>query len=159
MLTDKCAKAFKDAGLMSPQEVLNRGVVIGPSTLLWNDSKSNLEYMGITEFARNLNAAPANNHGTNAVTIWDHPGKNPDTVDGRPRIFINGVAFPDDIGEAVRHEFIHAAGKEGREELFGHDLQYMGYTDIQRWGGGGKWPYTEHRKTGVTYDDIQAACR
>lgn len=159
MLSDACTKAFKAAGLTSPAELLKKGVVIGPASLLLDSSGENLQYMGITAFARNRDANNATSGGTAAVTIRDHPGKTADTTDGRPRIFLNYPAFNGDLGDFIRHEFIHAGGKDAQYNPWGSDLDYMGYTWEKRWGGGGKWPYSVKVKTGITEEDILKACR
>lgn len=161
MLTDACTKVFESAGLTSPTELLKKGVVIGPASLLLNSSSENLRYMGITEFARKRDAQKATGLHTQGITIRDHPGYKPDTIDGRPRIFLNYPAFLplSGLGDVIRHEFIHAGGANPRQGLVGNDLAYMGYTYERRWGGGGKWPYTVTLKTGTTEPDILNACR
>jgi hypothetical protein len=59
--SDLCTKAFRDAGLIPPSELLKKGVVIGPSDLLSNSSPENLTYMGITENGRQT-ASKVNQH-------------------------------------------------------------------------------------------------
>jgi RHS repeat-associated protein len=158
LLSDACTKKFTEAGLTTPRELLKRGVVIGPASLLLNSGAENVKYMGITEYARNRVAKGANEYNTLGVTVRDVPGFRPDTIDGRPRIFLNMQAF-NGLGDVIRHEFIHAGGQTAHPVPFGNDLDYMGYTYERRWGGGGKWPYTVKLKTGVTEPEILAACR
>lgn len=70
---------------VSPKENYEKGVVIGPASVLRNSSQENLEYMGITERARQKNVSAANDHNTNAVTITNYPGRTVEAPDGRPR--------------------------------------------------------------------------
>jgi hypothetical protein len=111
MTSDPCTSAFVSAGLTPPSDLLGRGVVIGPATLLANSSAENLRYMGITEFARQRDVGYVGSNWTKAVTSRDHPGYAPDTSDGRPRIFLNSSAF-ENLGDYLRHEFIHAGGAD-----------------------------------------------
>ena len=158
LLSDACNNKFAEAGLKTPRDLLRNGIVVGPSSLLLDASSANLRYMGITEYARNRDAKNANHPRTSGVTIRDYPGFKPDTVDGRPRIFLNTPAF-DMLAYTIRHEFIHAAGQMPQPRLLGNDLDYIGYSNERRWGGGGKWPHSVSVKTGVTEADIHRACR
>lgn len=121
-------------------------------------SAENLSYMGITEAARGRDSQYYSSGSVKAVVIRDRGGVT-QTADGRPRIFLNASAFDGDPGDYLRHEMIHVGGAAGRENPFGSDLYYLGYTTRQKWGGGGKWSYTEWVKTGLTEDEILGACR
>jgi hypothetical protein len=131
-LSDKCAKAFKDAGLKTPFELLMKGIVIGPATLL--SDPNNVSSIGITEFARRRDAGIVGSTSVQAITIRDHSGYKPDTTDGRPHIFLNSSAFGGgafSLQEVLAHEFIHAAGVDAKDPgFFGgyvlgrHDLSY-----------------------------------
>jgi hypothetical protein len=159
MTNDSCTKAFESAGLTSPKTLLGRGVVIGPASLLADSSRENLNYMGITEFARQRDVGVYSSGTNRAVTIRDHPNKIPDTVDGRPRIFLNASAFGSDLGDYVRHEFIHAGGATARTNHFGSDLYWLGYGERTIYVTGRLHAVKEPVKVGTTEDDILKACR
>lgn len=88
-----------------------------------------MKYMGITENARSMNIPYYDSSWTRAVTVRDHPGFIPDTVEGRPRIFLNLSRF-DSInpGNDIRHEMMHAGGANAVSNWFGSDLSHLGYT-------------------------------
>jgi len=161
MLSDECTKAFRDAGLTPPSELLKKGVVIGPATLLTDSRSENLEYMGITENARKT-ANKVNDSMYNlAVTVRDHPGYTPDTIDGRPRIFLTNNAF-DDLQDYLTHEFMHAGGADADPTFtfyVGNDLQFFNLKHVRVGNGTKGEGIYEWRKTGPTEADIQQACR
>jgi hypothetical protein len=156
MFSDPCTKAFEAAGLVSPKENYERGVVIGPASLLRDSSQSNLQYTGITEKARQKNATDANSSGTDAVTITNYPGHDREVYDGRPRIFLNTPAFSDDLTHVLIHEFMHAGGAVGDGSRFGSDLAYLGAKWIRvGMGTKGEGIYRFTNSEG----EIQDACR
>jgi len=160
MMSDLCTKAFLAAGLTPPRLLLGtKGVVIGPASLLSDSSAQNLKYMGITEYARNRDVKyNSGEGGVRAFTINDHPGKVPDTVDGRPRIFLNNTAFGSLANDLI-HEFIHAGGGEARDNgRFSSDLAHLGYT-TQFVVVFGKAGLMMPVKTGTTEEDILKACQ
>lgn len=159
MLSDPCTKAFEAAGLTPPKKLLEKGLLVGPASLLADPSAENLQYMGITEAARSRDAGIYGSETVKAVTVRDHPGYLADTVDGRPRIFLNASAFGAGLGDYLRHEFIHAGGADARENPWGSDLYYLGYTDTTVTIGGGRLGATVPVKTGTTEQDILNACR
>ena len=131
-----CAKAFKDAGLATIKDLIQGGLVIGGGSLLQDprDAAS----IGITEAARARDAGAYASTAIQAVTVRDHPGKTPDTTDGRPRIFLNASAFGGgalSLREVLTHELIHIAGADAKDPgilgtLLGRDdLSYYKYYD------------------------------
>jgi hypothetical protein len=161
MLSDACTKAFRDAGLIPPSELLNNGVVIGPATLLNDSSVANLQYMGITENGRKTANKVNNSMYNGGVTVRDHPKFDPDTVDGRPRIFLtnNGI---NDLQYNLIHEFMHAGGADaypGYTFGIGDDLQFFNLKHVRVGNGTKGEGIFEWRKMGATEEDIQKACR
>jgi YD repeat-containing protein len=119
VLSDPCAKAFKDAGLKTPFELLMKGIVIGPASLLTNPDNVNM--IGITEQARQRDVHIVGSTSIQAITIRDHPDHAPDTTDGRARIFLNASAFGGGVlplREVLVHELIHVAGIEAKDPGF-----------------------------------------
>jgi hypothetical protein len=159
LTSDACTKAFESAGLTPPKTLLERGVVIGPASLLADSRAENLTYMGITEFARRRDVGVYSSGSNRAVTIRDHPGKIADTVDGRPRILLNASAFGSDLAWYITHEFIHAGGADARPNRFGSDLSYLGYGEGTIYVTGRLHSVKQSVKVGITEADIQNACK
>jgi hypothetical protein len=159
MKSDPCTKAFLAAGLTPPSKLLEGGVFIGPASLL---KDSTTAYMGTTEAARNrdLPAVKIGSSSTKAFTENDIDRYQKETVDGRPRIFLNRAAFMDGdywLGDYIRHEFIHAGGAPAKWNPGGSDLYYVGYSIEMVSFFGGLYP--KPVKIGPTEAEIIAACR
>ena len=148
-LSKRCQDAFKKAGLQDPLTSIQKGIVVGPASRLYDTPAQTL---GITDdrivkaYQDDFKYSPFGGVG-NAGTVRDIPGQLPRTTDGRPRIFLSGRAFGDDevwlerymfshdlLRTAITHEFIHVGG-QGRtpsNSWFGptHDLggyEYYNY--------------------------------
>jgi hypothetical protein len=130
--SDTCAKMFEALGLGNPfwNFMQKGGIVFGPASLLNNSSQGNLNYMGITEGARQRNLQFVNSNSNPGFTIRDRPDLGKQTTDGRPRIFLNTVAFDSysSLRETIVHEMIHVAGVRGKTPWLGlgHDLKWIG---------------------------------
>lgn len=138
---EKCSRAFEILGLQTINQTVEKGLVIGPATLLSNSA--NNEMMGIVDGARQ---AYNNQFGTSSAqgaTIRNIPGQpNPfaSRGDQRPRMFFASSAFSSNDGgasslrEAMVHEFMHAGGqgKSPGWSPWGHDLSgYEWYDFLQ----------------------------
>ncbi|HSD45252.1 MAG TPA: hypothetical protein VLB87_01470, partial [Pyrinomonadaceae bacterium] len=117
-----CNEAFRRAGLKTPFEIVQSGVVLASRRAL-TDSSYNSQ-LGISEEVR----TKANTSNAPAQTI-----RPQFTASKKPVIVFAADAFEDNyIDEAVPHEFIHAAGFGTASGWFGgHDLKaYPHYDDI-----------------------------
>ena len=110
---EDCAAAFFSNFSTTPEGLVGAGTVFGAASLLSNPF--NLQMIGITQHARDLyvKAGAVGSTAVQAFTIRNWQGYAPDTVDGLPRIFLNGSAFEGgtySLREVLVHEFMHAAG-------------------------------------------------
>ena len=158
MLSDPCTKAFKDSGLTPPSKLLEKGVVIGPASLLNNSNAGNLKYMGITESARKRDVGAFGSNSIKAIIVRDRSGIA-FTDDGRPRIFLNASAFGASLGDYIRHEFIHAGGAPAKPNFFGSDLYWLGWKERILSSDPRIGNSTLMEKVGPTESEILAACR
>jgi hypothetical protein len=138
LFTAKCGEAFHAAGLRSPEEAVERGVIIQPSRELYNHSAAQL---GLTsEETRRAYAEEFSSLLAQGGTIPPFRGGVQLITDGKPRIFIHESAF---IGESclhctfslngvLAHEFQHVGGQPrtpGRLGALRHDLAGFPYFD------------------------------
>jgi YD repeat-containing protein len=105
-----CAAAFKRAGLPTPGEIVNKGLILGSRRALTDAAYNGV--LGLTDAARK----EYNQSGANAVTILD-------STRGKPIILFSGGTFVDKrYLEDVPHEFIHAAGIRVWRFVIGKDV-------------------------------------
>ena len=127
VFSDQCAKAFKAAGLATPFDLMAKGIVVGSAQYLKTQALG--AQAGITEGARLRDRGAIGSRGIQAFTARDKPGQQ-ETVDGRPRIFLNLSAFNGgtySLREVLTHELIHVAGIPPQPGILGslglsHDL-------------------------------------
>lgn len=137
LITPECGKAFKDAGLEKPFDVLRDGDVIFAARELLQNSENN-EALQITEEAR------AFKNQSSAPETTMQPSE---TINGRGIIFVRKDAFTTMSNwiftDFAAHGFIHAQGIGKRESwyqfkipvlgwnTYGHDLSaFPGYEEI-----------------------------
>jgi hypothetical protein len=143
LFSDRCAEAFRNARLRTPQEVASGGLVLRPSTDLITRSATELqivseslriqyreEFFGNTAFST-----------SQAGTIRAVRDGVRQTTDGRTQIYLdrawafNGESWFDrtfSLQDVMSHEFIHGGGqgpKPGRWGRFRHDLAGFGPHD------------------------------
>ena len=120
--SEACNKAFKDAGIKTPKEIYDGGLILGAKRALTNSAYN--EVLGLTDDQRKRF------FGSRGVATTILGSKR-----GRPIILFREDAFTGkeySLREAVTHEFIHAAGVRSQSTLFGsHDLSgYQHYDSI-----------------------------
>jgi RHS repeat-associated protein len=133
---ERCRRAFEIVGLQTINQTVEKGVVIGPATLLNNPANNST--MGITDAARQAYSAEFNK-GANGGTIYNMRGQPfpfASRQDQRPRMFFATTAFdPGWFGgsylrESIIHEFIHAGGQDPISSWIGHDLSNYEWYDF-----------------------------
>lgn len=113
--SDKCAKAFGDAGLTMVPSIVMSGLVIAPASILANPGDSLLGLTGDTLKAARLRVDTRNK--ANGHEAFTYTGNR--DGDSRPIIFMNHGAFDGSgmpLREVIVHELMHAAGRPARDD-------------------------------------------
>ena len=135
-LSRKCNKLFKDAGLLTPDEIIQKGIIIGAASSL-NDS-SNDSAFGINEDQRKANLA-ATTTSNPLMFIGGVTNQGKDFSDGRARTWYTPDGIRKAFPETIIHELMHAGGAGRVSAWTGNDL-------------------SNFKQNGISYDDIIKAC-
>jgi YD repeat-containing protein len=134
----RCTELFHKAGLKTPDDIIQAGVVISAASSLSNPSNNSA--FGITEPERQ-----AYRQMLTPRNAWEFIGgltvPGSEFTDGRARIWLTADGMRKAFTETIIHEMMHAAGAtRARSAWGGHDLSGF-------------------EKNGVTYQDIINACK
>ncbi|MGH9966661.1 MAG: hypothetical protein ACREBG_02345 [Pyrinomonadaceae bacterium] len=131
---ERCRRAFEIVGLQTINQTVEKGVVIGPASLLSNPANNST--LGIVEGARRAYNNEFGSSSARAATIGILPGQpNPFSSrrDQRTRMFFSTYAFSGDqssLRDDIVHEFIHAGGQPPISSLVGDDLYNYDWRDF-----------------------------
>lgn len=136
LFTPKCSQAFHAAGLRSPEESLEHGVIIRPSMDLYTHSAAQLGLA--SEETRKAYADDFSTVLAQGGTIPPFRDGVQLTTDGRPRVFLHERAFMGEscqyctfsLNGVLAHEFQHVGGQRRTPSLLRglrHDLAGFAY--------------------------------
>ena len=131
-----CTEAFRKAGLATPDELVQKGLIIGPASAL-NNPGNNAAF-GISE-AQRKQYKDLTTTSNPLLFIGGLTVQGKDFSDGRARIWFTADGVRKAFTETVIHEMMHAAGAGRYSAWTGHDLKNF-------------------KQNGVTYQDMIVAC-